>query len=175
MKQWILMIVVLVALATSFYYLTLYYFPNYVYHRFQEKVMSAPGAEENTFRIIGAPDETSRQVVKPNPDFSYGSAFYNLKDGPHRITGDMPDSTYWSVALYQPNTINYYVKNDLQYMTDTLDVILTDHLLEGYEQEQIIATTEEGFILVRVLIADRTRDESRIVGHMESLAIHPLD
>ena len=95
-------------------------------------------------------------VVKPNPDFAYGSAFYDISTGPIRIQGSMPDSIYWSVALYQPNSINYYVKNDMQYGQSQFDLVLgeSDPGIEG--TEYINAPTKEGFLLLRLLVVDKS-------------------
>lgn len=176
MKKAVAILAFLSVLACASYYVTLHYFPNYVYHRFYDKVTSLRGESTNQFSIILAPDEDARLVVKPNPDFSYGSAFFDLSEGPLRLTGDMPDSIYWSVAIYQPNTVNFYIKNDQQYNSSRLDVVITQETLDGVTSEQITSPTQRGFILVRALIIDRTpEDNQRILDHLETLSLSSLE
>ena len=173
MKKIILSAVLFIVLSFGFYNFTLYYFPNLVYQKFHDK-SDERGVKENKFAIIPAPDENSRLVVKPNPDFAYASAFFNIDKAPIQVTGEMPDSTYWSVALYQPNTINFYVKNDLQYNSDILDLIITKDSLE-VPTEQILSKTSKGFLLIRVLIENRSKENvARIVRYLESLSIERI-
>lgn len=139
------------------YHGTMYYFPNYVYHKFKTKSEAQRGNHPNAIFPILAPDENSRMVVKPNPDFAYGSGFYDLKDGPIRMRGVMPDSTYWSIALYQPNTINYYVKNDLQYGKPNFDLVIGRSDPKIDNTEFVYSPTSEGFILLRLLVIDKSK------------------
>ena len=106
MKKLLLYLGLLLIGALLGYRLTILYFPNLAY-RVAKKKLATP---ENVFRFPPLPDSDSRAVVKPNPDFLYATAFYNLKEGPLRLRGQLPDSTYWSLALYQPNTVNFFVQ-----------------------------------------------------------------
>ncbi len=155
-------------LSTGFYYLTIQYLPNYIYHKFYTKVVNSGDRKVNEFTMTMAPDETSRLVVKPNPDFAYASAFFDVSDRPIRITGDMPDSTYWSVAMYYPNTINFFVKNDLQFDSSSVDISLGT---QG-QNTDVVAKTDKGFILIRLLIAERDEYiQQHMLSYLESLTI----
>lgn len=155
-------------LSMGFYDLTIRYLPNYIYHKFYTKVVDLGERKVNEFTMTMAPDETSRLVVKPNPDFAYASAFFDVSDRPIRITGDMPDSTYWSVAMYYPNTINFFVKNDLQFDSTSLDISLGR---QG-ENTDIVAKSNKGFILIRLLIAERDDYvQQSMLTYLESLTI----
>jgi len=90
------------------------YYPNILFKGAQKKI----GSEINEMRYAKLPDETARFVVKPNPDFLYSTCFYDLEDGPLQLTGDLPDSSYWSISFYEPNTVNFYVENDQQFQSD---------------------------------------------------------
>lgn len=155
-------------LGTGFYYLTIQYLPNYIYHKFYTKVVDSGDRKVNEFTMTMAPDETSRLVVKPNPDFAYASAFFDVSDRPIRITGDMPDSTYWSVAMYNPNTINFFVQNDLQFESSRVDISLGT---QG-QNTDVVTKTEKGFILIRLLIAERDEHiQQHMLSYLESLTI----
>lgn len=171
MKRFALFFGLTALLSVGFYYLTIQYLPNYIYHKFYTKVVDLGERKVNEFTITMAPDETSRLVVKPNPDFAYASAFFDVSDHPLRITGDMPDSTYWSVAMYYPNTINFFVKNDLQFESNSLDISL------GTQEQNtdVVSKTDKGFILIRLLIAERDDYvQQYMLSYLESLTITNL-
>ncbi len=127
--------------------------------------LSRPGAAVNQFSVLMAPDENAKLVVKPNPDFAYATLFYDLTDGPIHILGAMPDSIYWSVALYQENTVNFYVKNDMQYDSDTLNIIISDDAMDQEADiEQIVSPEKTGFVLIRVLVAERDEAHQKAIS-----------
>ncbi len=166
-KLFIFSILVLVTYAS--YKATFYLLPNFIYHRFYTKSLEVPDREENKFFMLLSPDENARAVVKPNPDFSYGVAFYNLEQGALRISGSIPDSTYWSIAFYSPNTINYFVKNDQEFDSNTFEIILDD---ENCQQSTLPSPTKKGFILVRYLCKNQSPSEIEIASkHLNSLQI----
>lgn len=171
MKRITIFLGLTVLLTVGIYHLTIRYLPNYIYHKFYTKVVDQGERKVNEFTVTMAPDETSRLVVKPNPDFAYASAFFDVSDRPIRIRGDMPDSTYWSVAMYNPNTINFFVKNDLQFEGKSLDITL------GTQQHNtdVVSKTGNGFILIRLLIAEREESiQHHMLSHLQSLTISYL-
>lgn len=173
MKQFAIYSLCFAGLCYGFYHLTYYAIPPFVYSKFQNKSEKLRGAKSNTFSYIMAPDENSRLVVKPNPDFAYASLFFDISKGPIKITGEMPDSTYWSVAMYEPNTINFYVKNDLEFGTDNLDLVLghQDHDLDV----DVTSAVKKGFILIRLLINDRNPViQDQMMTHLHTLQIENL-
>jgi len=115
--------------------------------------MEDPGRAENEFFVLLSPDENARAVVKPNPDFSYALAFYNLEKGSLLIRGNIPDSTYWSIAFYSPNTINFHVQNDQQFKSKKLNLTLGT---ETCMSADVLAPTEKGLILIRYLCKEQT-------------------
>lgn len=149
--------------------MTLHYFPNLLFQGAQKKI----GIAENVFRYAPVPDENSRFVVKPNPDFLYATCFYNLENGPLRLNGNLPDSTYWSAALYEPNTVNFFVKNDLEFSSDNVDLIISEKAVEGLEKERnIISPSQKGLILFRILVTDNSPENvAKYEAYQKSISI----
>ena len=152
----------IVVLSFFFYKMTIKYVPDVIYSRVKSKMLGQSAIQENELRLLPFPDENSRAVVMPNPDFAYVSMFYDLSDGPLHVTGKMPDSTYWSVALYEPNTSNHFVKNDMQYGNSNLNIVIGNldqkpTLVSG--AELINSPTKEGFLLLRLLGTERSDEE----------------
>ena len=156
MKKVIISLLIAVISGYLGYHATLYYIPNVIYSRVKSKNLALSGNTPNQPRILLAPDENSRAVVKPNPDFAYVSTFYDVNERPINIKGQLPDSVYWSVAFYKPNNINYYVKNDLQYGSSQLNLILGHENPEIKNAEFVKAESSEGFMLIRVLVTDKS-------------------
>lgn len=149
-------------LSFIFYKITIKYTPNVIYGKVKSKMMTQAGIQENQTRLLPFPEEDDRAVVMPNPDFAYVSMFYDVEQGPLHITGKMPDSTYWSVALYEPNTSNHFVKNDLQFRSSELNLVIGSEnqkttSIDG--AELINSPTTEGFLLFRILGTKRTQEE----------------
>ncbi|REH00479.1 DUF1254 domain-containing protein [Flavobacterium aquicola] len=147
--------VAVVLLAVVFYYLTIWVTPYYV----QNKIASQRSPDVNTLRFAKRPSpENNRVVPLPNPDFLYSSINYDIKDSVLKITGKVPDSTYWSIAAYQSNTTNFFVANDSQadgnfeyYLAEEGS---TSALLKDIPKEKIIySPTASGLILFRYLIS----------------------
>lgn len=102
--------------------------------------------------------EKDRQVVLPNPDFLYIVSGYNLRNGPVKVSGQMPEQSYCSVAFYEFNTRNFYIKNDRQTPKKNYELILAtaDQRKEITETdfEIVEAPSKIGVLLVRILITD---------------------
>lgn len=172
MKKLLIILISVVVLSIGFYNLTLAYLPNFIYNKFYTKATSELDRDVNTVSVLMAPDETSRLVVKPNPDFAYASSFFDLSEGQLRLTGDLPDSTYWSVAFYEPNTINFYVKNDLEFGKSNVDLILSPEEIDSEESEVIVSPTSEGFFLLRLLVPDKSEDsQERMKRYLDSVKL----
>ena len=161
-----------------FYKMTIKFTPNVIYSKVTTNMLGQSNIQENELRLLPFPDEDSRAVVMPNPDFAYISMFYDLADGPLKITGQMPESTYWSVAMYEPNTSNHYVKNDMQYGSSDLKIVIsssnqTHPDIDGLEN--IISPTTEGFLLFRILGTERSESErKKIIKVMETVKSEQL-
>ena len=77
----------------------------------------------NTIHFGNRPDETSRGVVRPSPDFLYSVCPFDLSKGPLQITARVPHSTYWSVSGFDAATNNFFVRDDQQIAGDSIEII----------------------------------------------------
>jgi len=146
---------VLVVIAVSFYYLTIWITPYYVQNKFAEKSLGYV----NTPRFGDQPNaENSRVIPLPNPDFLYSTINYDLKENVLKISGIVPDSTYWSISAYQENTTNYFVENEEQ-VKSKFEYYLAEEgskseVLKNIPKEKIIySPTTKGLILFRYLVS----------------------
>ena len=145
----------IILLAVVFYYLTIWVTPYYV----QSKIASQRITNVNTLRFAERPSpEKNRVVPLPNPDFLYSSINYDIKDNILKITGKVPDSTYWSIATYQANTTNFFVANDDQ-VDGNFEYYLVKEgsksaVLKDIPKEKIIySPSKTGLVLFRYLIS----------------------
>lgn len=146
---------VLVVIAVTFYYLTIWATPYYVQNKFAEK----SAGYVNTPRFGAQPNaENSRVIPLPNPDFLYSTINYDLKENVLKISGIVPDSTYWSISAYQENTTNFFVENE-EKVKSKFEYYLapegsTSEVLKNVPKEKIIySPTTKGLILFRYLVS----------------------
>jgi len=125
------------------------------------------------------PDATSRGVVAPSPDLLYGACAFDLSGGPVRIALRPPDG-YWSVALYDRNTDNFYHRNDRDHPGATFEVILTAGtppatLAQRFPMAQVVTTPHTtGLMLARFLVLDRGKMTDALAAQA-SLRCDPVD
>lgn len=173
MRKALLYVLIFASVCVGSYHLTIRLLPNFIYNKFYTRTFSDQERKVNEFSIMMRPDENSRTVVKPNPDFAYATAFFDITRGPIRIQGTMPDSTYWSIATYQPNTINFFVRNDLQFASNKLDVVLAKK--DQTQDIDILSAVDKGFVLIRLLIDKRDKEyEQQMLTYLESLQIESI-
>jgi uncharacterized membrane protein len=155
--KWIIKISVFVFIAWGSYYLTILATPYSVLTFLKLKNKS----EFNQPVYADIITDKDRQVVLPNPDFLYIVSGYNLRKGPIKISGRMPDSSYYSVAFYEMNTQNFYIKNDRETPSKNYELILATpeqrKSLKETNLEIIEAPTYAGAILVRILVTDNSQ------------------
>ena len=132
------------------YNLTIHYIPNIVYAVFHYKIEKNQNIKDNEIKHFDIPSDQSRNVVMPNPDFLYSTIFYDLSEKNLNINANMPDSTYWSISFYKPNTINWFVKNDQEFVTNNLDLTLTFN--DSESQGVIKSPVKKGFMIIRILV-----------------------
>ena len=132
------------------YNLTIHYIPNIVYAVFHYKIEKNQNIKDNEIKHFDIPSDQSRNVVMPNPDFLYSTIFYDLSEKNLNINANMPDSTYWSVSFYKPNTINWFVKNDQEFVTNNLDLTLTFN--DSGSENVIKSPVKKGFMIIRILV-----------------------
>ena len=141
------------------------FYPEILFQGAKKKI----GGLENVFRLSNLPDHTSKMVVKPNPDFMYVSCFYNLKNGPLQLTANVSNTNYWSIGLYEPNTVNFYVKNYKKFNSNKLNFLI---IHKGYSLpkaddniEVIKSKTKKGLILFRFLV--NSNDDVKKIKHIQ--------
>ena len=137
------------------YNLTIHYIPNIVYEVFHNKIEKNQSIGDNEIKHFDIPNHKSRDVVMPNPDFLYSTIFYDLSEKDLNINANMPDSTYWSVSFYKPNTINWFVKNDQEFDTNKLDLTLT--LNDSKSENVIKSPVKKGFMIIRILVEKKDK------------------
>jgi uncharacterized membrane protein len=125
------------------------------------------------------PDDTARGVVAPSPDLLYGVCAYDLGGGPLRITM-RPPAGYWSVALYDRNTDNFYHRNDSDTNGRDFDLILTADapslaLSARFPTAQFVTTPHQtGLMLARLLVLDRDKADTALAAQA-SLRCDPVE
>ena len=125
------------------------------------------------------PDDTSRGVVAPSPDLLYGVCAFDVGAGPVRIAMRPPED-YWSVALYDRNTDNFFHRNDRTRPGQTLEMILTagavtPALASRFPAAQfVIPPHQTGLMLARLLVVDRSKLDVALAAQA-SLRCDPLD
>lgn len=139
------------------YQMTIRYLPNFIYNKVHNRAFERNKAD-NTLSYHDLPTDTLRSVVMPNPDFLYVSCFYDVSESPLHFTGTLPDSSYWSVSFYEPNTINWYVKNDMEYDSNKLDLVLSkrnqQYKPDFAGAESAVSPNDKGFMLIRIVVTD---------------------
>ena len=133
------------------YYGFLYEFP-YIVQRIAETRFGKP----NRLIAKGIVTDTSRSVVAPNPDFLYSAASFDLAAGPLRLSGTLPDSTYFSLSFYQKNTSNFYVINDRN-LSKNFDIVLVEKGKPAPKTNAqiVFSPSVKGTALVRILWYDQ--------------------
>ena len=63
-------------------------------------------------------------VKAPNPNAIISRASYDLRDGPVRIRGQLPEGTYWSLSLYGDDSVALVSLNDQEIGTRRVDHVL---------------------------------------------------
>ena len=162
MKNWWKYLIAIILGSIVCYHLAINLTPNVIYAGAKKKIYERNGASINELRVSPVITAAMRSVVMPNPDFLYLTAHYDLSDGPLMLHGEMPDSTYWSVAMYHPNTVNWYVKNDMEFGSSKLDLPISfDAQVSDANTAVAKSNKKKGFLLIRVLITDRTEEKVR--------------
>jgi len=156
MKKIFFYLWILLIMSVCSYNLTIHYIPNIVYGVFHNKIEKNQDIGDNEIKHFDIPNYKSRDVVMPNPDFLYSVSFYDLSSGDLKLKGNMPDSTYWSVSFYKPNTINWYVKNDKEFNSNRLELNLTINNTKG---ENIIhSPVKKGLMIIRILVENKDQN-----------------
>jgi uncharacterized membrane protein len=98
-------------------------------------------------------------VVMTSPDAVTLFGAFDVTDAPVRIRGPIPRwGTYWSIALYKPDTVNFYVINDQQASGPAIDLVIAGpgSQYEKKEGEEVARAPEaKGFVILRCVVFNR--------------------
>ena len=155
MKKLILYLLLSFIVSYGSYNFTIIMIPNIIYKVFHYKIVNNQNVHDNELKHFDIPNDQSRDVVMPNPDFLYSTSFYDLSNGDLNLKGKMPDSTYWSVSFYKPNTVNWFVKNDNEFIDNNLDMKIT--LSNSDQENSIVSPVKKGFMIIRILVEKKDK------------------
>jgi len=153
MKTWPMWIAGTVVLAAVFHILTVFALPYGIMNRAMGVLSAQAGGINKPFHPVQA-TAAARGIVRPSPDLLYTACVYDIGARPLRITSPVPD-TYWSLSMFASNTDNFFVVNDRQTRSGTIEIVLaTDDAAKGANGAPVVvAPTSRGIILFRSLIA----------------------
>lgn len=120
------------------------------------------GIEVNTIFHAPPVTEKSRRVVRPSPDLIYSSIVYDLGNSAIRITAPIPE-TYWSLSIFSSDTENFYVVNDRQVGSKTIELILYSNGKKPANPGKAIlveSPSESGVVILRMLIENEDKIEA---------------
>ena len=164
MKKYALPILLFVGLSGTFHVATIHLTPHLVMNKLRKRT-----GQVNALRYGERPTDKNRAVPMPNPDFVYTSGFYDVSERPLRVTGTVPDSSYWSFSLYQRNAANFFVINDRQVRNRRFSFVIAKEgtpaaQLKDIPPEEILySPTDQGFLLLRYLVDNTNYDYVRRV------------
>ncbi|MFM8584868.1 MAG: DUF1254 domain-containing protein [Gammaproteobacteria bacterium] len=104
-------------------------------------------------------DHTQRRIVMPSPDLLYATCFFDLADGPIRVTLSTDYPRYWSIALYASTSDNFFVVNDRSAPEGRVDLTIlpSSHdaatsKVQHHGTQVVISPTRRGMLLMRLLV-----------------------
>jgi uncharacterized membrane protein len=147
-------------LAAVLHMVTVWVFPYAIMAMVAKKSQEQREAQINT--VFASPPTTpaQRTVVMPSPDLLYSIIGFDLSEAPLHIIAPIPPDTYWSIAFYSINTVNFLTINDRQARTNPLEIVLVpeDTLVSAPPNALVVAApSKRGVVLARFLIKDNNR------------------
>ena len=160
MKSFIKWSLLTLVLAAVLHMVTVWVFPYAMMALVAKKSQKQRGAQINT--VFASPPTTpaQRTVVMPSPDLLYSIIGFDLSKGPLHINAPIPPDTYWSIAFYSTNTVNFLTINDRQARTNPLEIVLVpeDSTASVHPNALVVASpSKKGVVLARFLITDNNR------------------
>lgn len=103
--------------------------------------------------------ENTPGFLLPAPDLLYSACVYDLKFGPVRVAGHVPEA-YWSLSLHSKAAENFYLANDREVAGPRYDVVVAlngQHVPPDVAPDHVVrAPTRRGVALVRIFVPDAT-------------------
>lgn len=163
------------ALASAAHLLTVWALPRAI---MQAVLAQMPAGAAGGAYLPPMTDHLQRRIVMPSPDLLYASCAFDLRERPLRIRADpkMPD--YWSIALYDANSDNFFVLADRDAAGRPVDLVLTSadtpapSLPAG--ARRVDAPSARGLLLMRVLVGDPASGQAEAESARRSLRCEPM-
>jgi len=167
-----------IALAIVVHVVAVAYLPTGVMNILFRRFPADAARNDAPERFVRSPmaDETMRHITMPSPDLLYTACIYDLTHAPLRIRADPKLENYWSVAFYAGNTDNYLVVNDRAAGGKPVDLLLvsTNNLNPPKKVPDgarvVVAPTDKGFILVRMLAPDYAVQKDKLEAARQRLS-----
>ncbi len=129
----------------------------------------------NTLGMIAPVGAQSMFVSFASPDISYGYCAYDISLRPLRIKVGLPP-TYWSLAAYSKNGINFFTISNQQVKTKELEIVFASEWQKNQLEEGttiVTPPTETGLFLFRTFVPDRSLIEV-VQAQMKKTSCTPL-
>lgn len=129
----------------------------------------------NTLSLITSVSAKSMFVPLVSPDISYGYCSYDIRSAPIRIRVNLP-TTYWSLAAYSKNGINFFTINNQQVKTEILEIVFASEEHKAQIEEGttiVIPPTPTGLFLFRSFVPNRSLTEV-VQEQMKETSCTPL-
>ena len=156
---WLKLGAITLALAVVLHVAAVWLVPFAIMRIFMARVTEQSGVN----RVIAQrlPTDKSRSVVKPSPDLLYGLCVYDVGTGPVKVS-IRPPATYWSLALFDTNTDNFFKLNANEITGGTAELILgigtdrADAKLKFPSATFVATPHAKGVMLARILVLDQS-------------------
>jgi len=176
-KRWIRLGAVTLALAATLHFLILWLIPLAITGVFIRRLVKDVGYNHVVTRPL--PTDKSREVVKPSPDLLYAACVFDVGAGPVRISAK-PAPGYWSLALYDRNSDNFFKINNSEATGERVELILGSAPTAGafaaaFPSAIYVRTPHAvGVMLARILVLDRS-DMGAALAAQASLRCDPIE
>jgi uncharacterized membrane protein len=150
-----------IGLAALLHLAAIWFLPQVAGRRSVKRLREFAG-RTNVIAYRGLP-VAGRRVLTANPDMATAFGVYDLAGGPVRVRCVVPfEDQYWSVALYDWATENFWAVNDRSAGSGEFDLVIIPRLGKYSPQrgEQVaVSPSLRGVIAVRMIVNDRDNAE----------------
>ena len=168
----VLTLALLGALAVLAHQLTLWALPRWIMARATQTITGGVGAPPVRPPLT---DHKQRRVVLPSPDLLYATCAWDVTSKPMRVRARLDGVPYASLALYAANSDNFWVTSnganapaaDLWIRSAGTD---SAHSAAPAGAQVVVAPSDKGLLLMRVLVGDPGRDLARAEAVRQTLS-----
>lgn len=164
--------VLLGLLAVLAHQFTLWALPRWIMDRTVKAIAGEPGSAPRRPPLT---DHTQRRVVMPSPDLLYATCAWDVSHKPMRVRASLEGVAYASLALYAANSDNFWVTHGGEGPTKAADLWIRSARPAAGQPDApagaqvVVAPTDKGLLLMRVLVGDIDRDLARAEDLRQSL------